>query len=190
MNIDLLTYTPTPEKIIAESASLCYKENRIMTDEECSKLIIGLKKRGHMSPFEHTCFTFRVNGISRACSHQLVRHRLASYTQASQRYSDTGCYNFITPDSLINSKIACRVDSLLVKAKELYGELVAEGVSKEDARYVLPQAVSTSIVVTMNARELLHFLELRTDTHAQWEIRNVALEIKRIVAEVAPTIFN
>jgi thymidylate synthase (FAD) len=141
-------------------------------------LIQELITKGHDGPFEHAQFTFSVEGISRACSHQLVRHRLASYCQKSQRYVDSSAEEVVTPRSVAASarasEMLARWDDVAASCQGLYNDLVELGVPKEDARYILPQGVTTSLVVTMNARELRHFFSLRLCSRAQWEIRELA----------------
>lgn len=138
-----------------------------------------------MSVLEHASVTFRVDGISRACSHQLVRHRLASYCQQSQRHVvvDTrGDDWYVIPHSVT----AAEHDRLLFKnimyeLASRYKQLLSVGVPIEDARYVIPQCTKTSLVVTMNYRELFHFFNLRLDSHAQWEIRQLASKMLELL---------
>ncbi len=193
----LLSYTPEPEKIVFAAARVCYSNKGIegvlsevgMRDE--SSFISSVVKRGHHSVLEHAVFTFGIEGISRACSHQLVRHRIASYSQQSQRYvSFERGFSFVMPDSIRKSPLKEKVELFLEDVRKLYGELIEHGVPKEDARYVLPSGVTTNIVVTMNARELHHFFSLRLCRRAQWEIRELALEMLKRVKEVAPNLFK
>ena len=125
----------------------------------------------------HAHFTFLVDGISRACSHQLVRHRPASYSQQSQRYVAMKNFPYVTPDSVKEKTVESSYDDLMAFIGRFYEALVEEGVPKEDARFVLPNACTTRIVFTMNGEELVHFLRLRTCTRAQWEIRKMAIEM-------------
>jgi thymidylate synthase (FAD) len=139
---------------------------------------------------EHASFTFAIEGISRACTHQLVRHRLASYNQQSQRYVKYGNLDFIIPpairrDETLKAEFEKRMETCL----DGYHQLLEGGIEPEDARYILPQAAETKIVVTMNARELLHFFTLRCCTRAQWEIRFLALKMLKKVRKIAPTVF-
>jgi thymidylate synthase (FAD) len=153
---------------------------------------------GHESVTEHASFTFGVEGISRAASHQLVRHRIASYSQQSQRYVATA-FGYVTPAALLHEgwRANRRGTSGLAKAyrdhmeasSRLYERLLAEGIPAEDARFVLPNATETRLLVTMNARELNHFFALRTCRRAQWEIREVAVEMLRLAREKAPLLF-
>jgi thymidylate synthase (FAD) len=196
MNVKLLEHTPDPERTIAAAGRLCYAPVGAdelfdeMSDAEIKKLLTFLIKAGHMSAIEHAVFTFAIDGISRACSHQLVRHRVASYNQQSQRYVTYDNLEFITPPTIAENKSAAEAfDKGNEAALVLYKELLDAGVPAEDARYVLPNAAETKIVVTMNARELLHFFTLRCCNRAQWEIRDLGLAMLDIVKEKAPTVF-
>ena len=134
-------------------------------------------QQGHMSVFEHMSFTWKIEGLSRACTHQLVRHRLASFTQESQRYvklTDEISDWFVTPKSIIESGHEKDYKKQCKRAFKLYSKLIEDGVKAEDARYILPNATKTTICVTMNLREFLHFYKLRSDSHSQWEIQELA----------------
>lgn len=197
MKVRLLEHTPDPEKTVAAAARLCYAPVGAeqlfeeMTDEEIEKLIKFLLKAGHLSAVEHASFTFAVEGISRACSHQLVRHRLASYNQQSQRYVKYhDKLSLVTPPAVAKKTSLTKMfEKSNQVAFETYLELIEAGIEAEDARYVLPQATETKLVVTMNARELRHFFTVRCCNRAQWEIRCLAKEMLKQVKEVAPTIF-
>ena len=140
---------------------------------------------------EHAYATFRISGISRAFTHQLVRHRLCSFTQQSQRYVDESKFNYIEPLSIKNRPEAhsAFVD-FMERARKAYQELQKLGIKKEDARFVLPNATESQIVVTANLREWRHIIELRSEPGAQWEIREAAIEILKILKKHAPTIFE
>jgi thymidylate synthase (FAD) len=143
---------------------------------------------GHHSVIEHASFTFSIEGVSRALTHQLVRHRIASFSQQSQRYVSIKEPNYVTPPSVAkDEELKEKFDSAMSAAWLVYRELV-EKVPAEDARYVLPNACTTN--VTMNARELWHFLSLRTCSRAQWEIREVAEEMLRLLKDASPRIFS
>ena len=195
MKVTLLTYTPDAEKAVAAAARLCYSATDAsdlydgMDDEKAEKLLQKLVKSGHYSPFEHASFTFAIDGISRACSHQLVRHRLASYSQKSQRYVKEKAFAYVMPASL-RSRGFDKCRTLMQQIQTCYDELVEAGVPAEDARYLLPNACETNTVVTMNARELRHFFTLRCCSRAQWEIREVAREMLALAQEVAPLLFE
>ena len=162
-------------------------------DSKTAKRIIKrVTGYGHASVIEHAYFTFSIEGVSRVMTHQLVRHRIASYTQQSQRYVtyDT-IENYLTPSSIANSAKAKRIfDETLEKISKTYKKLLRLGIPKEDARFILPNAAKTNIIVTMNARELRHFFNLRCCTRAQWEIRETATEMFTQVKKVAPALFE
>jgi len=193
MRVELISYTPKPIDVIARAASTYYAKWEDMAEDEERKikLIKSCVKRGHDSVLEHVSFTFQVNGISRACSHQLVRHRIASYSQRSQRYVDEGEFGFVTPESITDSKeLFDKYWQYLSVAKELYFELRQAGVKKEDARFVLPNACTTEITTTMNVRALRNFFKLRLAKDAQWEIRNMAEAMFEEVVTVLPECFG
>lgn len=200
MRVKLLACTPDPERVIAASARQCYSKfgadeaMKSLKKADVERLIRLLHSNGHLSPFEHASFTFLLDGISRACSHQLVRHRIASYSQQSQRYvkvEDNIITNTVTPPSIMKNKEAKSLfDGSMRDSYKCYGQLIALGVLKEDARFVLPNAACTKIVVTMNARELLHFFKLRCDPKAQWEIREAAFGMLKLARKKAPTVFE
>jgi len=160
-------------------------------NDNALKLLQGIVKAGHGSVLEHCCFTFSIEGISRACSHQLVRHRIASYSQQSQRYVKGDKFGYVIPPEIEKREDLKKVfDEHMRNTRTLYNTLILCGMKKEDARYLLPNATTTNIVVTMNARELLHFIELRTSPRAQWEIREMANKMLEQAKEVAPVIFG
>lgn len=197
MDVRLLSYTPEPDRVVALSARLCYSKIGIselaekLTDEKVRELLNRLRKSGHLSPFEHANFTFGIEGISRVTSHQLVRHRIASYSQQSQRYVNMSKTDFVIPPSIMKDESALEMLSKVNElAKSTYDKLIELGIPEEDARYVLPQGITTKIIVTMNARELLHFFNLRCCLRAQWEIRMMANYMLEEVKKVAPVIFE
>ncbi len=198
MKVTLLQHTPDPERTVALAARLCYSSASIgelhekLSEADVTEFLEKIISLGHHSVIEHISFTFGIDGISRACSHQLVRHRLASYSQQSQRYvifKDTD-FPIIIPESIrcSESRMAAFTRAMEASA-EAYRELVYDGVPAEDARFVLPNAAETRIIVTMNGRELLHFFELRCCERAQWEIRAMAVEMLKLIKPLAPTIF-
>lgn len=195
MKVTLLTYTPEPEKIVAAAARCCYSNDDPdklldeMTDEKAAKFLQKLNDLGHQSPLEHVSFTFSISGVSRALLAQITRHRLASFSVRSQRYCGFNSSDFIEPPSIARSNMEEHFNKALEQSKKNYDELIEAGITKEDARMVLPNAAATSMVVTMNARELLHFFALRCCTRAQWEIRNVANEMVKLVKKTAPNLF-
>lgn len=196
MRVQLLTHTPDPEQVAAAAARLCYSDATIVqllerAPEQAPKLLRKIVDMGHLSVLEHASFTFGIEGISRACSHQLVRHRIASYSQQSQRYvSHEAPFEAVIPESIAGRpELASRFQDHLATTHELYRELLAAGVPAEDARFVLPNAAATKLVMTMNARELHHFFALRCCRRAQWEIRAMAKEMLRLARQAAPLLF-
>jgi thymidylate synthase (FAD) len=197
MRVQLLTHTPDPEQVVAAAARLCYSDASItqlleQAPEQAAKLLRKVVGMGHLSVLEHASFTFGIEGISRACSHQLVRHRIASYSQQSQRYvSHQAPFEAVVPESIAaRPELAARLTSHLAAVHEFYRDLLAAGVPAEDARFVLPNAAATKLVMTMNARELHHFFALRCCRRAQWEIRAMAREMLRLTRRVAPLLFH
>ena len=195
-NVILIAHTPEAEKVVAMAAKICYAKNisikklqKKINDDDVSTFITKLLESGHESPFEHISFTFGIEGISRACSHQLVRHRMASFSQRSQRYCFEDGFNYIEPEDM-NEEEDKFFRDFMRHSKEVYSKLIDKGVKPEDARMVLPNACETKIIVTMNARELLHFFKLRCCKRAQKEIREVAFMMKNICRKVAPNIFQ
>lgn len=206
LRVTLLQHTPAPERAVGSAGRLCYAPisaaelKAEMPDDEVRRLVRGLVRSGHMSALEHASFTFAIDGISRACSHQLVRHRLASYSQQSQRYVRfTGEEEFVVPPHIMSSAEAREVFfEAMRNARAAYERLVELGIAEgrekesvyEDARFVLPNAAETKIVVTMNARELRHFFTLRCCRRAQWEINRLAWAMRYLVSAVAPVLFE
>jgi len=198
MNIELLQHTPDPEQTVALAARLCYSPsglNELLERSEVSNITTLIKKimsLGHHSVLEHASFTFGIEGISRVTSHQLVRHRLASYSQQSQRYvSHLERFDTVMPPSIAADEEARRIfDFTVGVVHQAYKQLSEMGIAAEDARYLLPNATETKIIVTMNARELLHFFALRCCERAQWEIRSMAVGMLKLAKQVAPTIFR
>lgn len=227
LKVTLVAHTENPEKMVAASAKLCYSKlgaeelMNNLTDEKTEKFLDKLMEIGHESPIEHVSFSFAVEGISRVLTHQLVRHRLASYSQRSQRYVSEGEFDYIIPPEIKNNLEA---EKLYVKAMEddqktyeLLADKLFEGhiiefmakneindrneVKKsdknaikkkafEDARYVLPNACETKIMITMNARSLKHFFNVRCCNRAQWEIREMANQMLDEAKKVAPSLFK
>lgn len=198
MDVRLLYHTPDPERAVAAAARLCYAPVgaaellESMSDEAVRKVLRTIMNSGHLSTLEHAAYTFAIDGVSRAMTHQLVRHRLASYNQQSQRYvAYTDEPVFVVPPSLEAdpSSREAFLDACTA-AFSAYRLLLDAGVAAEDARYLLPNAMETKIVVTMNLRELLHFLELRCCKRAQWEIRAVALRMLELAEPTAPYVLQ
>jgi len=199
LKVKLLAFTKNPQKVVAAAIRQCYsavgasdliQKIPLEKQKELIKMVLG---SGHTSTLEHASFTFAIEGISRACSHQLVRHRLASYSQQSQRYVDLTKkgIKFVVPTSISQDKEKFALfKKQMENSEKIYAQLLEKGANPEDARFVLPNACETKIVVTMNARELLHFFELRLCQRAQWEIRAMAEKMLELVKKVAPEIFN
>lgn len=193
MRASLLTYTPNAEEVVAIAAKICYSSlpiHSITTGEDTAEFLQKLRTMGHLSPFEHVSFTFLISGISRACSHQLIRHRIASYSQRSQRYVQDTNPEFIEPESISKSKQSTTYKVALKLAYGHYLQLISEGVPEEDARFVLPNACDTQLMMTMNARELIHFCQTRLCNRAQWEIRKLATLIAGAIIKECPNLFR
>ena len=206
LKVVLVSHTPDPERLIAAAARLCYSPadvEQVLAATGRSDQQVFLQKLvdvGRLSPVEHASFTFAVEGISRACSHQLVRHRLASYSQQSQRYvGEEEGFAYITPPSILeDEELKAGYERFMEEARKSYRFLVEKLKSRgdgfesarEDARFVLPNAAETKIIITMNARELLHFFSQRLCNRAQWEIRAMAFAMLKLVKPLAPTVFR
>lgn len=194
MNVQLLAHTPAPEQLVAASAKLCYSAAGIadLAAIEADKAaeFIGKLPEAHQSPFEHVSFTFGIEGISRAMLAQITRHRIASFSVQSQRYVNMDEFGYVIPPSIAANQDALdEYEHFMDRADLVYTYLRSSGIPAEDARFVLPNACETRMIVTMNARELMHFFSLRCCKRAQWEIRAVADEMLRLCKEVAPEIF-
>ena len=215
MNVTLLAHTPEPEKTVAAAAKLCYSSSSAdklfcdLTDEKAADLVDMLSSIGHASPTEHVSFTFGIDGISRACSHQLVRHRIASYSQQSQRYVKSDMFEYVTPPEIAaNPEAKAEFDKAMQECQAHYDKIAeiltashleqmnetdekaATKKAIEDARFVLPNAATTKIVVTMNVRSLQNFFNHRCCNRAQWEIREMADKMLTICKQVAPNLFK
>ncbi len=192
MNVSLVAYTPNPEVTVALAARTCYSHHLSLeiSLEKAQILIQELIQRGHESVLEHASFTFQIEGISRVASHQLVRHRLASYSQQSHRYVALHEPNFVCPPSIAKHEEAHALyREVLGHCQKTYERLLQLGIEKEDARYLLPQGVTTNLFFSANARELLHIFRLRLCNRAQWEIRELCWQMLTLVRVVAPSIF-
>ena len=173
MNVTLIQATPNPVETIAQIASICYDSN----PKNPMALVKHLYAGGHHSVFEHIYFTFKIEGISRACSHQLVRHRHCSFTQRSQRYCSEDGFDYVTPPDMNEAGFWIDIDTI----KGWYEEYQGLGISNEDARYILPNACATSLYLSCNLRELLHMANERLCSRAQWEIRDLVREMCNLV---------
>ncbi len=195
MQVALISHTSDPELVIATAARVSVSPATIaqlkerLTPGKIASLLDQLLTSGHFSPFEHASFTFAIEGISRVTSHQLVRHRMASYTQQSQRYVSLKELDYTTPATIASRpSLRAKYREMMETAHKLYLELQQAGVPAEDARYVLPSAVETRLVMTMNGRELIHASSLRLCLRAQWEIVQLFELIRAEVEKVAPLI--
>ena len=221
IKVTLLTHTPNPEKTVAAAAKLCYSHSGVeniyenLSEDKVTSFLDMLVEIGHESPIEHATFTFGIEGVSRSLTHQLVRHRIASYSQKSQRYVNEGEFEYIIPPEIEKSEEAISIfkkamaddqsayDKLTAILKEKhFAEFLSEGKQEkeamrlaekkaiEDARYVLPNACETKIVATFNARSLKNFFSHRLCERAQWEIRDMAEKMYKEVQKIAPTLFK
>ena len=202
LKVILLRHTLSPEETVALAAKLCYSKSTIsdlnekISSKDQSDFIGKLMDMGHESVLEHASFTFGVEGVSRVLLAQLTRHRLASFSVQSQRYvSYENGFGYIIPESIaaLGDDYAARFHEQMKTIESWYTDwqkLLGKGEkSNEDARFVLPNACETRIMVTMNVRELRHFFSLRMCNRAQWEIRKMAEEMFRLCFETAPALF-
>jgi len=173
MRVTLTQATAEPINTIAQIASICYDSD----PKNPLGLVKHLYNNGHHSVFEHIYFTFKIEGISRACSHQLVRHRHCSFTQRSQRYCSEDGFGFVTPPTMDSGRMVNDMEDIA----DWYNEYQQNGVPNEDARYILPNACETSLYLSCNLRELIHICNERLCTKAQWEIRNLVREMVDLV---------
>ncbi len=191
MKVELLYITPEPEKIIEKAGRVAHQSFNKETPDSHIKFIRMLIKLGHTSVLEHAVASFKISDVSRSLTHQLVRHRIASYTQKSQRYVDESTFEYVTPDKIKENEAAFDIyNNFMNYCKETYKKLKEIGIPKEDARFVLPNATKTEIVLTANLREFRHMISLRGSKEAQWEIRRMFIEILKILKEYAPTVFE
>jgi thymidylate synthase (FAD) len=196
MKVRIIAHTPHPDMISAAAAKLTHSKSapdELLKDEpeKMNKLLKSVVGMGHTSVIEHAYFTFSIEGISRACSHQLVRHRMASYSQQSQRYVSMDEPQYVIPPKIkANAKLKKAYDEAMHNIWGAYNALMKIGIPAEDARYILPNAAKTNIIMSMDGRALMNFFELRCCLHAQWEIRELAWRMHEAVKKVAPTIFE
>ena len=203
----LLTHTPNPDELVAAAARLCYSDASVfdLLKREAGgrvsvRLLEDLWSSGHHSPLEHASFTFGVYGLSRVASHQLVSHRMASYSQQRQRYvkmgkpsadSPAGASGAVLPPSIAANAPARELFERQAEAAgAVYQRLLDMGVPAEDARFILPHGWETRLVFTMNARELHHFFSFRLCRRAQWEIRELARQMLAECRKAAPVLFR
>lgn len=200
--VKLLRYTPRPEETVALAAKLCYSDADIAELEDgvensnVEKFIKKLISLNHLSPIEHASFTFAIEGVSRSLLAQITRHRIASFSVKSQRYVKAeGGFNYIIPPAIIAlgedavSEYESQMETIYGFYEGWINRLEKGEQGNEDARFVLPNGAETKMIVTMNARELLHFFALRCCNRAQWEIRHISWEMLRLINEVSPALF-
>lgn len=184
MRVELIAFTPTASGVCCDAAAIC------TASENGYRSLQHSMASGHESVLEHAVFTFRVEDISRVTLAQLTRHRLASFSVQSQRYVKLEDPELVVPESIRTSAFAAEAESSMRYMLNLYHRMVEAGIPAEDARYITPQAVPTSLIVTMNARELRHFFSLRCCNRAQWEIRKLANEMLKLCKKEAPILFE
>jgi len=193
MIVKLLAYTQNADAICAAAGKSCYSERSsadLLGSQDPEKTLNAIVGMGHYSVIEHATFTFSVEGVSRALTHQLVRHRIASFSQQSQRYVSMDEPTYVIPETVRSDpELMAIYTSTMDQIWKAYTELEKK-IPPEDARYVLPNGCTTNITITMNARELLHFFSLRCCNRAQWEIRDLAENMLALCKDVSPTIFK
>lgn len=184
MHVELLHVTPNSLEFIGKCAGICYNSS---PDPKASvKRAVSCKDKGHLATLRFAHATFHISGITRICSHQFVRSKHLDFLQRSQRYCNESETQFVVPNTTMASLITDSYQASL----DTYNKLIEAGVKKEDARFVLPNGGTTELVVTGNFQAWVDFIKLRADTHAQWEIRQVAKEINNILSGHAPGIFD
>jgi len=193
MQVELMSITPNAEDVIEKACRTCYLSfHRYDPPRSTEELIKKVIRKGHHSVLEHATATFRIKGGSRVFTHEMVRHRLMSPSQESQRYVEYGKtkeYEFVIPPIVENSRFKDGFEKKALELEELYSDMVKEGIPKEDARYILPNATVSEIVISANFRELRHIFEVRCHPRAHWEIREICLEMLRIMKTKAPIVF-
>jgi thymidylate synthase (FAD) len=190
VRVELLAITPDPEKLIEQAGRTCYMSHDRATADSSEKFVRMLVSKGHLSVLEHASAAFKISGISRVSTHQIVRHRLCSFSQRSQRYVRENAEDFIVPPAISASPQASAVfEQAMSRAADAYGDLLKLGIPMEDARFVMPNATPSEIVLSANFRQLRHIIITRGSKHAQWEVRNVAIGILSIIKQHAPNVF-
>ena len=188
VEVELIAITPDPEKVIEEAGRTCYVSFDKMDDTSEKDFIRRLLKMGHESPLEHASATFRIRNCSRAMTHQLVRHRMMSVSQQSQRYVSEDSLTYVLPETISPTHVEdFHADMTVIQ--RMYDKWRQRGLKKEDARFVLPNACTSEIVVTANFREWRHIFHLRLSPKAQWEIRAACAKMLEILRRQAPTCF-
>ena len=190
MKVTLLSATPNPESVIEEAGRTCYLSKDRITETSAKAFITKAIARGHYSILEHASATFRVTGVSRAFTHQLVRHRLMSISQQSQRYVPEDSFEYVTPPAIAANPVAAELyQAHMIRVRDMYQTLRDLSILKEDARFVLPNACESEIVFTANFREYRHVFEVRIDPAAQWEIQMVCRSMLDQLYTLAPSVF-
>ena len=183
--VKIVAFTPNPLAVIEKAASMCYDSK----PTKSGRIANACYQSGHTSVFEHASFTFELTGVSRAFLAQITRHRIASFSVRSQRYCKEDGFQYIMPKSVMKDNTDAKFFvEAMDSTTDIYQLLVDSGIEPEDARFVLPNACETKMIVTMNVRELISFCGLRLCTRAQWEIRGVVRQMVECVNEVAPEI--
>ena len=191
MNVRLLAITPEAEKLIEKAGRTCYQSHDHTKPGSETIFIPRIIENGHHSVLEHAYATFQFDEVSRCLTHQLVRHRLIGISQQSQRYVNEQNYSYVIPESIKENKKAIKLfNDFIAITKDCYKKLQQLGIKNEDARYVLPNAVHSEIVISANFRELRHIFCVRCSKHAQLEIRKCALSMLRIMKKHAPSVFS
>jgi len=188
VEVELIAITHDPEKVIEEAGRTCYVSFDRMDDTSEKDFIKRLLKMGHESPLEHASATFRIRNCSRAMTHQLVRHRMMSVSQQSQRYVSEESFTYVLPETIPSDQVADFHHDMTI-IQEMYDKWRSRGLRKEDARFVLPNACTSEIVVTANFREWRHIFSVRLSPKAQWEIRAACIRMLEILKRQAPTSF-
>lgn len=188
MKVAVISFTENMEGHIEYCARVSHNSVKEVGNNNLLRMLLT---KGHLSVFEHAYVSFYVEGISRSTSHQLVRHRIASYTQRSQRYVFEKDFKYITPNSILNNQEALNIyNGIMRRIYDAYIQLLGLGISKEDARFLLSNATSTSLVMTANLREWLHIIDVRVSEETQWEIRELVILIWRELYHLSPNIFG
>lgn len=195
--VQLLAYTPEPERVVTMAARRSYSRRPAkelwdeLSDQEVLQLVDRVIRQRHLSVLEHVNFTFAIEGISRALSHQLVRHRIASYSQQSQQRASEQHFEFVVPPEIEDDPVLVQeFEETMNNLGRVYQRMLDRGVRKGLARYVLPNACTTKLIMTMNARSLFNLISQRTCGVEEWEFRTVATKIREVLMTIAPNIFK
>ena len=197
MQVEITSYTPDPERIVAAAARACVVDDDFqalagrLSEADIHRLLATVIAKGHTSVLEHVNFTFAISGVSRVLSHQLVRHRIASYSQLSQQRVDASDLPYVVPPEVAKDhELAKDFEMALARCQQLYRKLVQQGIPLGSARYILPHAMQTRVIMTMNARSLFNLIAQRACAAEEWEFRQVATLLHRRLMEIAPAIFR